>query len=467
MKAFKVTFFSLIVLFSYCLAIGKGVSAVEEADRLAQKVFDDNDIPGMAVAVWKEGEMVFQKGYGFADIANQIPIDPVKSKFRIGSISKPFTAAALATLYDAGKIDLDADIRTYVPYFHEKEWSITLRQVAGHLAGIRHYKKGEFLSNHHYETVEEGLGIFMDDPLLFKPGSKFAYSSYGWNLVSAAIEGASGQPFLAYMQTAVFDRIRLRHSMPDFADREIEHRVVFYKKVEGKNVIGPPVDNSYKWAGGGFLSSSSDVVRFGIFHLSGGFMKESTLAEWTKTQQTTDGKPTGYGIGWSPKTDDKGRKSYGHGGGSVGGTSMLQIYPEEQLIVVVLINLSQAKMDSLTSKLVDVFTNEELAGISKTDQEKTMSLEEFNRLHGKPRKKSTEDTSENAEEKINGQVVLEFVVTKEGDVVNAKVVESTHPDFEAPALEAVRSMKFAPEMKDGIPHETRMRLPMSFQSKTE
>lgn len=359
MKKIKITFFTLIVIFSCCLAVGKDTTVRQKADRLAQEIFDKNDFPGMAVAVWKEGEMLFQKGYGFADIAKQIPVDPVRSKFRIGSISKPITAAALAKLYDAGKLNLDADIRTYVPYFPEKEWSITLRQVAGHLAGIRHYKKGEFLSNHHYETVKEGLEIFINDPLLFEPATKFQYSSYGWNLISAAIEGAAGEPFLVYMQRIVFDPMGLEHTMPDFSNREIEDRVVFYHRVENRNVVAPLVDNSYKWAGGGFLSSASDVVKFGTFHLSGAFMKKSTLEEWTKAQQTADGQSTNYGIGWNSRTDDKGRKSYGHGGGSVGGTSMLRIYPEEQLIVVTLINLSRAKMDSLPFKLADIFLNEE------------------------------------------------------------------------------------------------------------
>ena len=133
-----------------------------------------------------------------------IPVSPDKSLFRVGSVSKTFTAAALGKLVEAGKLALDRPIQAYVPEFPEKEYPITLRLLAGHLACIRHYRGSEFLSNEYYATVGEGLEIFKDDPLLFKPGTKYAYSSYGWNLISAAIENTSKEPFLDVMEKVVF-----------------------------------------------------------------------------------------------------------------------------------------------------------------------------------------------------------------------------------------------------------------------
>src|SRR5699024_6126353 len=101
------------------------------------------------------------QGFGYADIENKVPIWPI-TKMRIGSVSKTLTSAALGLLMEAGKLDLDKPVRTYVPYFPKKEYTITVRQVGGHLAGIRHYRGDEFLSSKHYDTIKEGLQIFMN-----------------------------------------------------------------------------------------------------------------------------------------------------------------------------------------------------------------------------------------------------------------------------------------------------------------
>ena len=98
-------------------------------------------------------------------------------------------------LWSEGKVDLDDPVQNYVTSFPEKRYPVTIRQVAQHVGGIRHYRGLEFMSNIHYSTVEEGLAIFANDTLLFEPGSKYSYSSYGWNLISAVMETASGEEF--------------------------------------------------------------------------------------------------------------------------------------------------------------------------------------------------------------------------------------------------------------------------------
>lgn len=142
--------------------------------------------------------MIWSKGFGYADIENQIPVDPSLTKFRIGSVSKTLTAAAMGDLMKKDRLDPDTIVQTYVPDFPKKEYEITVRQVAGHTAGIRHYRGIEFMSSKLFKTVDEGRAIFEDDPLLFEPGTQYSYSSYGWNLISAVIEGASEEDFLGY-----------------------------------------------------------------------------------------------------------------------------------------------------------------------------------------------------------------------------------------------------------------------------
>ena len=210
-------------------------------------------IPGVQVAVAINGTLVWSEGFGYADAARRRPVTRA-TQFRIGSVSKPLTAATVALLYEQGKLDLDAPVQRYVPTFPDKGYPITTRQLAGHLAGIRHYRDREFFQTRHFATVRDGLAIFQDDSLLFPPGTRFSYSSYGWNLVSAVVEGAAGQDFLSYISARVFRPLGLTHTAPDRSDSLIPERTQFYDPdSNGAYHVAPTVDNSYKWARGGFV----------------------------------------------------------------------------------------------------------------------------------------------------------------------------------------------------------------------
>ena len=132
--------------------------------------------PGASVCVARDGRIVWSEAFGLADIEGQVRATPL-TEFRVGSVSKALTSAAIGLLVQEGKLDLDAPVQRYVPSFPPKEWPISTRQLAGHLAGIRHYRPGEFESRRRYSSVLDGLSIFSADSLLFHPGSQFLYSS--------------------------------------------------------------------------------------------------------------------------------------------------------------------------------------------------------------------------------------------------------------------------------------------------
>lgn len=331
--------------------------AIAQARALAKQWMDERGYVGLGISVGIKGEIVWSEGFGHADLEQQVPVTR-DTKFRIGSVSKSVTAAALAQLVEQGKLDLDAPVQRYVPSFPDKGKPVTVRQLAGHLAGVRHYKGDEFLLARRFHSVTESLAIFKDDPLLFDPGTRYSYSSYGWNLLSAVVEGASGQNFLDYMRANVFDRLSLKTMAADENDKIIPHRTRFYQRSSDGAVRNAPyVDNSYKWAGGGFLSTMDDLVRFGSAHLQPGFLKAETLAVLFTSQKTTAGELTNYGIGWSVRTDDKGRRTISHSGGSVGGTTMLLIYPESGIVVALAVNMSSARLGaSSAAQIADLFT---------------------------------------------------------------------------------------------------------------
>lgn len=306
---------------------------------------EEQDYPGIAIAVSVDGETVWSEGFGYADLEQRVPLWPT-SRFRIGSISKPFTAAAVARLFEDGRLDVNAPVQQYVPYFPEKRWLLTTRNLGAHLGGVRHYQGDEFLSSTSYETVESGLAIFAADTLLHAPGQRFAYTSYGWNLISAVVEGASGRQFLHVMRQEVFRPLGMRHTVADHPDSLIYQRVRFYERGANGDLLNAPyVDNSYKWAGGGFLSSPEDLLRFGNAHLGTDFLSEDALALLFTEQQTTAGEGVGYGFGWRVRTGDDSRRYLSHGGGSVGGTSLLIMQPDTKVILAAMINLSGADLE--------------------------------------------------------------------------------------------------------------------------
>jgi len=341
-----------IVFFPSCVKENPNVA---EAEKLIEQLKMESESVGWTCTVSVEGKNVFSKGFGLANYEQQVPVFPNKTKFRIGSISKSLTGAALGILIEQGKIDLDAPVQKYAPYFPKKEYMITTRHVAGHTAGIRHYKPGEFYSSKFYPTVNEGLDIFMKDTLLFEPGTAYSYSSYGFNLLSAAIEGTSGKDFLQFINKEVFEPLGMTETKAEFMDSLILFRAGYYSMANGKIINAPYVDNSYKWAGGGFISTSEDLVKFGNAMLENKLFSEKTKIELVTPQILKNGKATQYGMGFFSGTDEFGRFYYGHGGGSVGGCGNLIIYPEGKVVVAVITNDTRAKVGDDLHKLAELF----------------------------------------------------------------------------------------------------------------
>lgn len=332
---------------------------------MVENLMQQEKIPGLQVAVFHKDQIVWSQGFGYADIENKVSVWPA-TKMRIGSVSKTLTATALGILYEEGRLDLDAPVREYVPYFPQKRHEISTRQVAGHLAGIRHYRGEEFLIDQRYTDVSRALSIFAGDSLLHAPGEQYHYSSYGWNLISAVVEGASGENFLSYMRRNVFKPLEMRSTVADHTDSLIYHRTSFYEITEDGNIVNAPyVDNSYKWAGGGFLGTAENLIAFGRAVFWGDFLEQETVDKLVQSQKTNDGEETGYGIGWSSGTDSRNRTFYGHSGGSVGGTTRFTVFPEQQVIVAMIANLGGVDYDGIHLQIADLFMKE----ISDNDKE--------------------------------------------------------------------------------------------------
>src|ERR1041384_1543296 len=187
--------------------------------------------PAITVAVAVDGKLVYSRAFGQADIENDVKAT-TDTLIRTGSIAKPISAAAALTLVDAGKLDLDAPVQKYCPAFPQKQWAVTTRQLLGHLAGVHHYTGADFASTKHYANMSDGFELFANDPLLFEPGTKYQYSTYGYSVVGCAIEGASGEKFADYVAKHVLAPAGMTHTFIDDVYEIVPHRARGYQKRE-------------------------------------------------------------------------------------------------------------------------------------------------------------------------------------------------------------------------------------------
>lgn len=307
------------------------------------EVLMNNGSPGISIAVGVAGEIIWAEGFGYADVESRTLVTPL-TKFRIGSISKTMTSIALGLLYEQKIIDLDAPIQTYVESFPLKpEGDITLRQLASHQSGIRHYLPdfSDYINTDHYDDVLDSLHLFANDPLLFEPGQGFEYSSYGYNLISAAIQEASGMKFLEYMRSEVWGPLNLLNTVADHSDYIIENRAAPYLLYDsGKLRNAPYADNSHKWAGGGFLSTPSDLVSFAFGVDEGEILGRETLELLFTPAELSEGVSASreYGLGWQTYSDDG--AWIGHGGSSIGGSAILRFNRAEGVAYAILCNVN-------------------------------------------------------------------------------------------------------------------------------
>ena len=343
--------------------LSEAVSRGRESARVAVAA---QNLPGLSVAVGVGDQVVWAEGFGFADLEARAPVSP-ETRFRIGTASTVLSSAAAGLLVEEGRLELDREIQAYVPSFPKKEWPVTVRQLMGHVAGVRNDGGDEGpLLGEHCERPVDALPTFGDRSLLYDPGTRYRYSSYGWILVSAAIEAASGQPFLRFMQQQVFEPLGMRDTRADSASGTLSHRATpYFPKYAAEPKYGPdvmrPIDYSCYAGASVFLSTPSDLVRFGLGINGGTLLKPATVDLLQTPQRLTTGEGTGYGLGWDIETvpfAGAQTRVVGHDGESLGGTvASLMVFRDRGLVVAVIANVSYADTPSIALKIAEAFAN--------------------------------------------------------------------------------------------------------------
>lgn len=302
-----------------------------------------NHVPGMSVALVIDGHPAWSHGFGFADVENQVAATPATA-YRSASIGKTMTATAAMRLVEAGTLDLDADIRRDCPAFPAKPWTISVRQLLSHQSGIRHYggprDHEEQTSTVHYADVADALAPFKDDALQFQPGTKYGYSTYGYDVLGCVLQGAAGKPFLDVMRAEVWEPAGMRVTRDDDPAAVVDHRAAGYILVDGTLRNAPHVDMSNRMPAGGYLTTVDDLARFEAALVDGKLVEPETLLRMLGPSVLADGTQVPYGLGWGIELEPWHEDTWAfHGGSSPGASGMVAIMPKHRFGVVVLSNL--------------------------------------------------------------------------------------------------------------------------------
>lgn len=357
-----------LTLFFVLVAAARAELSSEQREFIQRRVAEEMSqqrIPGMSVAVAIGNELQFEAGFGQADVENSVPAR-ADSLYRTASIAKPMTATVVMQLAEAGKLDLDAPVWNYCSEFPAKPWPVTSRQLLGHLGGVRHYNQpGETTETRHYFALRPALAIFADDPLLHEPGTKYHYTTFGYNVAGAVAECVGKQEFCALLREKVFEPAGMKATREDDQRAVIAGRARGYVRLSQQDIDKLPADNDFKPGelynaalhdtsskipGGGLLSTAPDLVRFAIAMNTRKLVKEETLAATWTSQKTKDGKETNYGLGWRIGMLD-GKKTVSHGGGQAGTSTYLLLLPEQGVAVAVMCNLQGAKVEKLAEEV--------------------------------------------------------------------------------------------------------------------
>lgn len=329
-------------------------------DARIEHLVREQELVGLSVALIVDGQVADVRSVGWEDRDNEIPAS-AETMYRWASISKPLTAIAALQLVEAGKLDLDRDVRDYVPEFPEKPHPITARQLLCHQGGIVHYSNGRVIrtvrsydADHPFESVVLALDTFKESPLVNEPGTAYAYTTHGYILLGAVVERAGEEKFADQVRTRIARPLVMTRLRPDYQWEEIPHSAIGYRRNPAGNIEpGTDTDVSWKLPGGGFISTVLDLGRFGAGLLRGELLEPETYDEMWAAQKTRDGEVTGYGLGFRV-AEWNGERLIAHSGSQEKTRTMLMLLPDSKLGVALMCNTEHAQLREVASDILEL-----------------------------------------------------------------------------------------------------------------
>ncbi|NHF58176.1 beta-lactamase family protein [Flavobacteriaceae bacterium TP-CH-4] len=321
-----------------------GTAQNNEADSLLRQLVSKKHVVGASAGYSVGGEILWQQAVGYADREADKKFE-LQTITRPASIAKPMTAIAVMQLVEQGKVDLDAPIQTYIPsYPKQPKTQITPRQLLSHTSGIDGYKNvREAQTTKNYEDLTAAVAVFQDRKLLFEPGTRYSYSTYGYVVLGLLIEKVSGDTYENYMKKNILDKAGMQHTGVEKYGVPVENKSKLYQwGKKGKITEEAPNNLSNRIPAGGFYTTMGDLLKFGHAVLNHTLVSKATL-ELMGKHHSLEKENNGYGFGWFlyGKKPNEGA-ILGHSGTQTGSSSQLFIVPSKQAVVVVLANTSRS-----------------------------------------------------------------------------------------------------------------------------
>jgi serine beta-lactamase-like protein LACTB len=344
----------------------KWAGAAEQAREIVRTTMAGNNLAGLSVAVGVDGGIVWTEGFGIADLESRLPVTPAH-RFRTGTASIVFTSAAIGLLLDEGRLQLDDEVRKYVPEFPRQPWPVTIRQAMGQVAGFPSEDPDDgVLTSGHCARPADAVPLFTKEPLQFRPGTQYRDSTFGWVLLSAVVESVAGKPFLAFLDERILRPLGMNDTFKEsVADPPRGTATSYNPRFAANPNYGltplPAFDYSCHAGSNGFLSTPSDLARFGMAINRGRLLRPETVRMLQAPQRLTSGALTNYGLGWELKDvmmAGRAVPAAGYNGHFwADEVASLLTFPDRGLTVAVMSNVSFAGTPAVAEKVAQAFAD--------------------------------------------------------------------------------------------------------------
>ncbi len=319
-------------------------------DTLIQESYHPTE-PGVAVIVVKDGETVFRKGYGMANLELGVSIEP-DMVFRIGSATKQFTAVAILMLAEQGKLSLDDSISKFLPDYPTHDYLITVKHLLTHTSGIKSYTSmPEWIPLWRKDfTVQELMDFFKYQPMVSAPGKRWSYNNSGYILLGAIIEKVTGQTYGQFIKQSIFEPLEMKQSYYDDPLQVIPRRVAGYDKSPNGFTNAAYISMTQPYAAGALVSTVDDLALWDNALYTEKLLKLESLKQAHISYRLLDGSPTAYGFGWMI-SEYIGHSFIEHSGGVHGFRSHTMRLPDDRVFVAVLSNNGGVSPQKLAFKI--------------------------------------------------------------------------------------------------------------------
>lgn len=344
------------------------VEPVHDKSILVGELFDHlgPEDPGASVLIAHEGRILHEAGYGLADVEHAIPNTP-RTRFRLASVSKQFTALAVMQLVEAGLVDLDAPLDTYLPEYPQAS-RVTTRQLMTHQSGIPNYlSDADFWGQAAIGRDMAGLlDVFQDKELAFEPGSRNSYSNSAYVVLAHLLESVSGLSYEQYLQRNIFDPVQMHDTGVDQYRKIVPNRAHGYS-TSGDGIINTWWLDMYLLTGAGNLYSTvGDLLKWDQALYTEKILQQQTLQQTYKPATLSDGNETAYGLGWR-LGDVHGLPTIGHSGSINGFTTQIYRFTEQGYTVIVLVNNPRLYAGELARQISEIYLSDQMTRPTATD----------------------------------------------------------------------------------------------------